>query len=206
MCSHFQLPPLHKIEKYLKEDLDLPLVPVDFPKEEFKDATEIFPKRKSLVLLYQDDKLQLQIMDWGYPSPFKPNQVLNNARVERFFEPQRSMWDKSFARQRCIVLTNQFFESSRNTYTLPNGKTYHEEFSFKSATQPLTMIAAIYDEKHFALVTTDSNETVLAAHPRMPLVITPNELRKWLFQNFTSLIDRKQIKLTRTLLPHRESV
>ena len=76
MCSHFQLPPVHKIEKYLKEDLNLPLVPVDFPKEEFKDATEIFPKRKSLVLLYQDDKLQLQIMDWGYPSPFKPNQCL----------------------------------------------------------------------------------------------------------------------------------
>lgn len=65
MCSHFQLPPLHKIENYLKQDLKLPLVPVDFPKEEFKDTTEIFPKRKSLVLLYQDDKLQLQIMDWG---------------------------------------------------------------------------------------------------------------------------------------------
>ena len=32
-------------------------------------------------------------------------------------------------------------------------------------------------------------------HNRMPLVVMPNELRRWLFQNFTSLIDRKSVDL-----------
>lgn len=32
-------------------------------------------------------------------------------------------------------------------------------------------------------------------HNRMPLIITPSELRQWLFQNFTSLVDRKNIPL-----------
>lgn len=205
MCSHIQQPPIKEIEQYLKNDLQLPLVKPDFSTEQFETFTEVYPKRQALVLLYQNDQLQLQVKNWGYPSPFKPNQVLNNARIERFYEAKPSMWDQSFARQRCIVITSQFFESSRTTYTLENGKKYHEEFSFRATEYPMTFLAGIYDNDYFALATTNSNETVLAAHPRMPLVISPNELRRWLFQNFTSLIDRTNFLITRTLLPHRQS-
>lgn len=46
------------------------------------------------------------------------------------------------------------------------------------------------------MVTTDPNQDMRPIHNRMPLVIEPNELRRWLFQNFTSLIDRQNIHLT----------
>ena len=61
--------------------------------------------------------------------------------------------------------------------------------------QPLTLIAGIYDQDYFSMVTTAPNKDMAPIHNRMPLVVMPNELRRWLFQNFTSLIDRKSVDL-----------
>jgi putative SOS response-associated peptidase YedK len=41
-------------------------------------------------------------------------------------------------------------------------------------------------------------------HNRMPLVIEPSELRRWLFQNFTSLINRDSISLSVQKQPHKK--
>ena len=45
------------------------------------------------------------------------------------------------------------------------------------------------------MVTTAPNKDMAPIHNRMPLVVMPNELRRWLFQNFTSLINRKSVDL-----------
>lgn len=140
---------------------------------------------------------------WGYPSPFKKNRVIYNARVERFYEEKPSMWDDSFARQRCIILANEFWESSKQTYLASNNKTYHEHSSFTAKDEPMALIAGIYKGDDFSMVTTASNDTVLPVHERMPLVLKPSELRRWLFQNFTSLLDRSEYNLNRHQLPHR---
>jgi len=190
MCNHFRLPDLMQIKKYLTEDLNLPLID---PQIEIKQR-DIFPNQATPVLLYHDDKLQLVNKNWGYPSPVDPKKPLFNARIERFYENKPSMWDYSFARQRCLILTSEFFEYAKKTYQAKNGKKCHERYSFKS-NHPITMIAGIYDHDNFAMVTTRPNQTMAPIHDRMPLVIEPNELRRWLFQNFTSLIDRSQIQL-----------
>ena len=66
------------------------------------------------------------------------------------------------------------------------------------------MIAGIYDQNNFAMVTTNPNSAMAPIHNRMPLVIEPSELRRWLFQNFTSLIDRQNISLSVQKQPHRK--
>lgn len=190
MCHQFRLPNLKQIQQYLKNDLGLPLVEPSFDIQ----AQDIFPNQVAPVLLYQNGKLQLSNKKWGYPNPIDPKKSLFNARIERFYESQPSMWDESFAKQRCLILTNQFFEYAKTTYTAENGHKYHTRYGFKTAS-PITLIAGIYDQDHFSMVTTTPNKDMAPIHNRMPLIVLPNELRRWLFQNFTSLIDRENVDL-----------
>ena len=153
-------------------------------------------------MLFKDNQLQLQNKNWGYPSPVDNNKVIFNARIERFYDSRPSMWDNSFARQRCIIVASEFFEYSKNTYQAANGKSYHERFSFSDLGHPLTLIAGIYDKDNFSMVTTEPNSYMAPIHNRMPLVIKPEELRRWLFQNFTNLIDRSDFDLSVKKLPN----
>lgn len=126
-----------------------------------------------------------------------------NARIERFYENKPSMWDRSFARQRCLILSSDFFEYAKTTYQGANGKKYHERYRFKTA-NPITLIAGIYDQNNFSMVTTAPNKDIAPIHNRMPLIIDPGELRRWLFQNFTSLVDRSNIDLKVQKEPHQK--
>lgn len=201
MCNQFQLPSLADIKKYLVSDLHLPL---EKPSFDFPENCSVFPKGIAPVLLYQNDRLELVPKTWGYPSPFDQQKVVFNARIERFFEKKRSMWDSSFARSRCIIIANQFFESGRKTYSAANKHQYHERFAFHNPDEPLTLIAGIYQNDYFSMVTTKPNSVMAPVHDRMPLIIGPNELRQWLFQDFSSLVDRKQISLTAAKVPNRK--
>lgn len=192
MCNQFKVPTLREINQYLKSNLGLPLTTPSFTLNQEQD---IYPNNEAPVLLYQDHKLQLVKKKWGYPSPVDSKKPIFNARIERFYDTKPSMWDQSFARQRCLIVAKEFFESSKKTYQASNGHTYHERFSFKNPSEPLTLIAGIYDQDHFSMVTTIPNQWMKPIHNRMPLVIAPTELRKWLFQNFTSLIDRNNFTL-----------
>ncbi|MGO2918700.1 MAG: SOS response-associated peptidase family protein [Lactobacillus helveticus] len=199
MCNHFRLPDLMQIKKYLTEDLNLPLID---PQIEIKQR-DIFQNQAAPVLLYHDDKLQLVNKNWGYPSPVDPKKPMFNARIERFYENKPSMWDHSFAKQRCLILSSEFFEYAKTTYQVANGKKYHDRYSFKT-NNPITMIAGIYDQNDFSMVTTAPNKDTAPIHNRMPLIIEPSELRRWLFQNFTSLIDRSAINLEVQKEPHQK--
>lgn len=199
MCNQFRLPDLMQIKKYLNEDLNLPLIE---PKIDV-EVKSVFPNQVAPVLLYQNGQLQLVNKNWGYPSPVDDKKALFNARIERFYETRPSMWDRSFAKQRCIILVSEFFEYAKTTYQTENGKKYHDRYSFKTS-NPITLIAGIYDQNNFAMVTTEPNQTMRPIHNRMPLVIEPQELRRWLFQNFTSLIDRQNINLSVEKVAHKK--
>ncbi|WEV36712.1 SOS response-associated peptidase family protein [Lactobacillus sp. ESL0677] len=200
MCNQFQLPNLAEIKKYLVSDLNLPLTE---PAVNLPQNQAVFPKKDAPVLLYQNSQLQLVPKSWGYPSPVDNKKVIFNARVERFFENKPSMWDSSFAKSRCIIITKQFWESGHQTYAV-NGHTYHERYSFRDPNASLTLIAGIYQDDHFSMVTTKPNADMAPIHDRMPLIITAAELRRWLFQNFTSLIDRSQLPLAVKKMPQRK--
>src|SRR5699024_1718494 len=112
MCNQFRLPNLKQIQQYLKSDLDLPLVTPSFDIQ----AQDVFPNHVSPVLLYQNGQLQVSNKTWRYPSPVDPKKPLFNARIERFYDSAPSMWDKSFAKQRCLILTEKFFEYAKTTH------------------------------------------------------------------------------------------
>lgn len=193
MCNQFHSPALQELRNYLINYLKLPLTKTQLDPNLFNAMA--FPQSKVAVLLYAQNKLQLRAKKWGYPA-LKGNNVIFNARIERFYDGTESMWDESFAKRRCIILTDQFFESGRQYYQLANGKKYKQRFALQNTNSKLTMIAGIYEDDHFALVTTKPNKTMSKIHDRMPLILEENELRHYLFQNFTDLIDRERIKLS----------
>ena len=201
MCNQFQLPSLAEIKKYLANDLNLPLIE---PASNLPQNQNIFPKGLAPVLVYADNQLQLLPKSWGYPSPYDHKKVVFNARVERFFEEKHSMWDSSFAKSRCIIIASQFFEFGHDTYEAGNEHRYHEHFSFKNANAALTLIAGIYQKDYFSMVTTKPNASYAPVHDRMPLVLQAAELRQWLFQNFSSLVDRSQLSLNSVKLPPKK--
>lgn len=198
MCNQFTLPKTNTIQKYLTENLNLPLIKPSFTSEE----NSIFPGQVASVLLYQDQKLQLVNKKWGFLSPVDQKLVFN-ARIERFYEEKPSMWDQAFAKKRCLIICRNFFEYGKNYYQGQNGKKYREQYQFNNPNEDLTMIAGIYQDDRFSMVTTTPNQVMQPIHQRMPLVIEPSELRRWLFQNFTQLIDRQNIQLQVNKLAHK---
>lgn len=191
MCHQFTVPTLSELVQYFKDDLKLPLTKPDFA----YPGQDVFPGKIAPILLFKNQELLLQEKSWGYPS-LRNGKPLFNARIERFYQQRHSMWDASFARQRCIIVTSGFYEYGKKTYFKDNKK-YHEKFLFTTPSQKLTLIAGIYDQDHFAMVTTNPNSIMQPVHDRMPLVLKEGEIRQWLFQNFTSLIDRKDFQLNK---------
>ncbi len=53
------------------------------------------------------------------------------------------------------------------------------------------------------MVTTEPNSVMALVHNRMPLVVRPEELRQWLFQNFTKLVDRSNVPLSAKKIPNK---
>lgn len=197
MCSHFSIASMSEINSFLRE-LNLPVVNANDDPSNNDEATEIYPNIQAPVLIYQNNQLQLNKLNWGFENPIdKRKPPIFNARIERFYEAKPSMWDQAFAQQRCLIIAARFYEShpTETVKSAKTGRSMKRPYQFKLADQDLFFIAGIYEADHFAMVTTEPNEAVRPYHNRMPLLLEPAEIRTWLFQNFTELVNRPTISL-----------
>lgn len=199
MCNHFQQPNIQLMQKYLKENLHLPLANQDFSQTSYAQQHDVFPKKEALLLLKSSSgKFGFMPKTWGYPNPFDSKKVLFNARIEKM-QNRKSIWQDSFQKRRCIIIADQFFESGPNTYLAANGKKYKEKFAFKSQTAPLTFITGIYEQDHFAMVTTAPTPAYAQVHDRMPLVLDQDNLNTWFRHDISSILNN-QVSLEKTLI------
>ena len=198
MCNHYQQPNIKLMQQYLKEDLHLPLASQDFSQTNLAQQHDVFPKKEALLLLKSSTgKVGFMPKTWGYPNPFDEKKVLFNARIEKM-QNSKSIWQNSFQKRRCIIIAKQFFEAGPNTYLAANGKKYKEKFSFKSQNTPLTFIAGIYEQDHFAMITTEPTPSYAEVHDRMPLIISENNLNTWFQYDISSLLNNESINLEKT--------
>ncbi|MBP2057349.1 putative SOS response-associated peptidase YedK [Lactobacillus colini] len=198
MCSHYQQPSIKLMQQYLKEDLHLPLADQDFSKSIYTESQHIFPKKESLLLLKSSSgKVGFMPKKWGYPNPFDEKKLIINARIEKM-QYSNSMWRESFQKRRCIIIASQFFEAGYDTYLAENGKRYREKFSFKTKSAPLTFIAGIYEQDHFAMITTQPTTSYAQVHDRMPLILNAANLNNWFQYDISSILNDKSIELVKT--------
>jgi putative SOS response-associated peptidase YedK len=169
MCGRFY------IDDYLISDVRkvLPDLIIDSPSEISRMAGDICPSAAAPVIVSSDSHLLLCAMRWGYTGRGKS--LMINARAETAAE--KPSFRKDLACRRCAVPASSFYEWN-------SGK---DCFSFSQEKSEPLFLAGLYsffeNERRFVLLTTDANLSMKPVHPRMPLLISPDELPGWILKS-----------------------
>ena len=169
----------------------------DEPEAKIKDA---FPG--SLVPLFlpnAEGKLQMQTASWGFA--LDDNRKLYfNTRLEtalQQYESKTGLWAKAIRHGRCLVPVHAFYENHHTDieYSPKTGKPIHKLYRITYNNAKAFLLAGVYLDGRFSVVTTEPNNFMAPIHNRMPLVLGRGESRIWLSENFGSLADRNNIPL-----------
>ena len=135
---------------------------------------DIHPTDMAPVLAASNGKLCCMWQRWGFPGQ-QGKQVIFNARSESALE--KKMFRESVERRRIVVPATWFYEWNRNK----------EKNIFYRNTQPVLFMAGFYnryqEEDRFVILTTAANESMQPVHDRMPLILEPDEIQPWVFDN-----------------------
>ena len=193
MCAHFILIPQDELENII-EDIRNNL------KAERADITtsykDVYPRAKVPVVVSDEVQLEVQVMQWGYPVTWQKD-VVYNTKMETALSSKSNMWSDSVQQRRCIVPSFGFFEPHmKDTHPSPKtGKPIKDQYYFRMPGMDIVWMAGVYEYDHFSVMTTAPNLWMEKIHPRMPVVLRPDELRIWLFGEYPALSDRRDIQL-----------
>ncbi|MBK9425183.1 MAG: SOS response-associated peptidase [Bacteroidetes bacterium] len=145
----------------------------------------VAPSQLSLVMTdAQPEKLQL--FKWGLiPSWAKDKSIgykMINARSETVFE--KPSFKKLIKQRRCLVIADSFYEWQ------PLGGKKKQPFRIGLKSWDLFAFAGLWDEwadketgeiiPTFTILTTAANSLVSPIHDRMPVILEPEEEKRWL--------------------------
>lgn len=169
-------------------------------KAEHADVTasyqKVYAKGTAPVVVPCQDHLEVRTMLWGYPAPWQKD-VVYNARMETALGPKPGMWGDSIRSRRCLVPSFGFYEPhKKDTHPSPKtGKPVKDQYYFKLPGSDILWMAGIYEGGHFSVMTAAPNPWMREIHPRMPVVLCPDELDVWLHGDYPSLADRERVRL-----------
>lgn len=140
------------------------------------------------------ERLEIQELTWGYPVQWREWPVYNT-RIETLAKGD-AFWRESMDR-RCLVPTRAFYErhATETVRSPKTGRKVKSQYAFTLVDEEVTWLAAIREDDHFSVVTTEPNAYVAPVHDRMPLVLRRNELEQWLGDEWQALADRSGIRL-----------
>ena len=130
---------------------------------------------------------------WGYDAPWSKD-VVFNTRIESADKP---FWRDSLEHRRCLVPCLGFYEPHQSeTYPSPRtGKPLKRTYRFTDPTGAVLLMAGLWKDDRFSILTTTPNPTVAAVHGRMPLVLEPEEVPLWLDGDVAALGNRDDVAL-----------
>jgi putative SOS response-associated peptidase YedK len=146
-----------------------------------------------VICINQEGERQIERMRWGF---HLPDRLLFNARSEGI-EGAR-FWKESFARRRCIVPADSFYEWQK----VKGGKKPKYEFTVPGR-QPFGMAGLWAPWKNpktgqlehaFAITTGGANAVMQPIHDRQPTILEPEEYAEYLAES-----DRPPLHLLRAL-------
>ncbi len=157
---------------------------------------DAYPKSVVPIIAHTEDGLVPADLRWGFSAPWDTRKVLFNTRIETALDQKSGIWRDVIEHGRCIVPTFGFFEPhATETVTSPRtGKPIKRQYEFASPGL-LTLLAGVRNEEAFSVVTTSPNRFVAPIHARMPIVLGPGDVSRWLSDNFASLADRSNVVL-----------
>lgn len=139
---------------------------------------DVYPLDLALVLSSANGKMVSQVLKWGYES-VRGSGVIFNARTETVRE--RAMFRNDYESHRCIVPAGKFYEWKK---TGSGQKGQKEKYEFFAEGEILFM-AGLYHKDlegdRFTVLTREAAGCMKEIHNRMPLLLTYNDIEKWLF-------------------------
>ncbi len=159
-------------------------------------GVDVFCKADVPILVPGDNRLEIAVMKWGY-AVFWQKGVVYNTKAETAFAANPNMWTDSVQYRRCIVPSYGFFEPHRtDTHPSPKtGRPVKDQYRFNLPGSDVLFMAGVFEERQFSIMTTCPNAWMEEIHPRMPMVLLPDELNVWLYGDYQSLADRSRIQL-----------
>lgn len=148
--------------------------------------------------------LSIARLTWGFTVDWSPRPVYNT-RLEKAMGPEPGMWAEPIAHGRCVVAARGFFEThgSEKARSPKTGRQIKRRYRFGDADDAPLLLAAVYGDGCFSIVTTSPNAVVSPVHDRMPLVLNPQDAAWWLraswpefASNWRKLADCSGVRLT----------
>lgn len=131
-------------------------------------------------------------MIWGYALEGKRD-VIFNTRVET--AATSPLWRNSFENHHCIVPVHAFFEPHKTERILgSHGRELKQVYCFEEPDASVMLLAGIWDQNRFSILTTEPNAYVAPVHNRMPIVLDQQAATQWL--TFQGLPANENIPLT----------
>lgn len=174
MCGRFTLA---KTPDDVRTLFDLPpLPPSPDPGLTDRPRYNVAPTQPILVMTVRDGGRAGQWMCWSFAPPQPGRPPLINARTETVFE--RGAFARAVRTRRCAVAADGFFEWARV------GKT-KQPYHVKPSGGGTWLFAGIWThwksgERGVAILTVPANDAVAPLHDRMPLVLPPDALDRWI--------------------------
>ena len=123
------------------------------------------------LVLSGGKEIRAEQMRWGFASPYQDG-LLINARVET--ATTKVSFRNSIRNCRCVIPAAGFYEWTKSK----------EQVSFTMPGSCVLYMAGIWQPSNkgnqFTILTTAPNASVSPVHDRMPLVLTPDEIRPWI--------------------------
>ena len=159
---------------------------------------EVFPTNDVVVLYSHKNKRVLSSAKWGFPN-YKGGVVIN-ARAESVGE--KPMFRNSFITRRCVMPAAGYYE------WLTDGKT-KTKYQIGINDKKIIYLAGLYNifvdkegQKYPAttIITTSPHPDIEFIHNRMPVILSDNNVEKWLDNSITDLGELQNL-----LIPYSES-
>lgn len=155
------------------------------PPPEYRPSWNITPDRKILIVRSGREGRQAVLARWGFLGPWMndandPGRQIN-ARLET--APQKPMFKAAFAKGRCIVPADGFFEWQKQ----PKGPS--RPFFVRPAGHTLMLMAGLWRRNRLAdgtlidtvaILTRRADRMLEAIHPRMPALVPDRLVEPWL--------------------------
>jgi putative SOS response-associated peptidase YedK len=144
----------------------------------------IAPTQSSVIIVSDGDSRGLHTARWGLVPPWARDLSLGAGMINAGCETlhQKSAFNRPFRTQRCLIPANGFYEWQRQ-----GAKKQPYKIALRNGA--LIAFAGLWERwtpeigepvETFAIITTKASKLISEVHDRMPVIIEPNDYRRWL--------------------------
>jgi putative SOS response-associated peptidase YedK len=181
------------------------------PEEAIEPDYNVAPTRDVPVVRIREDARHLDHLRWGlvprWAKDLRIGSKMINARAETV--ATKNSFRSAFARRRCIVAADGFYEWKRNDDGSKQPMYIHrtdgDPLAFAGLWERWTDAEALREFHTFTIITCEPNAVMEEIHNRMPVMLAPNDWEEWLdpANDDTSTLERLLVPAPDALLQTR---